>query len=81
VWVGHVPTPIETVPNIDHERFRVREPSGRLITFFSSHVAGSPVQARPETIPTIAHYMRETDSLNRPAHARPRRLPDGGRVM
>jgi len=43
IALGLDPTPIETVPNIDHERFRVREPSGRLITFFSSHVAGRPV--------------------------------------
>ena len=38
--LGLGPSPIEVVPDIDHERFRVREPAGHLITFFSSHVSG-----------------------------------------
>jgi catechol-2,3-dioxygenase len=41
--LGLAPTPIEGMPSIDHERFRVREPAGNLITFFSSHVSGNPV--------------------------------------
>ena len=41
--LGLSPSPIEAVPAIDHELFRVREPSGHLITFYSSHVAGRPV--------------------------------------
>lgn len=41
--LGLAPTPIEAVPNIDHEIFRVREPAGHLITIFSSHVSGRPV--------------------------------------
>ena len=41
--LGLAPTPIEAMPSIDHEVFRVREPAGHLITFFSSHVAGRPV--------------------------------------
>jgi hypothetical protein len=41
--LGLAPTPIEAMPAIDHEVFRVREPAGNLITFFSSHVAGRPV--------------------------------------
>ena len=41
--LGLAPTPIEAVPSIDHELFRVREPAGHLITFFSSHVSGNPV--------------------------------------
>ncbi len=38
--LGLAPTPIEAMPSIDHELFRVREPAGHLITFFSSHVSG-----------------------------------------
>lgn len=41
--LGLVPTPIEAMPSIDHERFRVREPAGHLITFFSNHVSAKPV--------------------------------------
>lgn len=41
--LGLAPTPIEAVPSIDHELFRVREPAGHLITFFSNHVSGNPV--------------------------------------
>ena len=41
--LGFAPTPIEAVPRIDHELFRVREPAGRLITFYSNHVSGKPV--------------------------------------
>jgi hypothetical protein len=37
------PTPIEAMRSIDHELFRVREPAGHLITFFSNHVSGNPV--------------------------------------
>jgi hypothetical protein len=38
--LGLAPTPIEAVPAIDHELFRVREPAGHLITFYSNHVSG-----------------------------------------
>ena len=41
--LGLAPTPIEAVPDIDHERFQVREPAGHLITFYSNHVSGEPV--------------------------------------
>lgn len=41
--LGLAPTAIEAVPAINHERFRVREPGGHLITFFSNHVSGQPV--------------------------------------
>lgn len=41
--LGLAPTPIEAMPAIDHELFRVREPAGHLITFFSNHVSGNPV--------------------------------------
>ena len=41
--LGFAPTPIEAVPAIDHELFRIREPAGHLITFYSSHVTGNPV--------------------------------------
>ena len=38
--LGLAPTPIEAVASIDHELFRVREPAGHLITFYSNHVSG-----------------------------------------
>ena len=41
--LGLAPTAIEAIPSIDHELFRVREPSGHLITFYSNHVSGKPV--------------------------------------
>ena len=42
VDLGLEPTPIErTSP--EHESFKVREPSGHLITFYSNHVSGQPV--------------------------------------
>jgi hypothetical protein len=41
--LGLEPTPIETADNMPHERFRVREPAGHLITFYSNHVSGKPV--------------------------------------
>ena len=41
--LGLAPTPIEAVPRIDHQLFRVREPAGHLITFYSNHVSGKPV--------------------------------------
>jgi catechol 2,3-dioxygenase-like lactoylglutathione lyase family enzyme len=41
--LGFAPTPIEAVPTIDHEYFKVREPAGHLITFYSNHVSGDPV--------------------------------------
>lgn len=40
---GFDPSPIEARPAIDHEVFTVREPSGHVITFFSSHASGKPV--------------------------------------
>jgi len=42
VDLGLEPTPIErTSP--EHESFKVREPSGHVITFYSNHVSGQPV--------------------------------------
>jgi hypothetical protein len=41
--LGLAPTAIEAMPKIDHELFRVREPAGHVITFYSSHVAGRVV--------------------------------------
>ena len=41
--LGLAPTPIEAVPSIDHELFRVREPAGHRVTFYSNHVSGRPV--------------------------------------
>jgi len=41
--LGLAPTPIEVKSSIDHELFRVREPAGHLITFFSNHGSGRPV--------------------------------------
>jgi catechol 2,3-dioxygenase-like lactoylglutathione lyase family enzyme len=41
--LGLAPTPIEGMSSIDHELFRVREPAGHLISFFSNHVSGNPV--------------------------------------
>ena len=38
--LGLAPTPIEALPSVDHELFRVREPAGHLITFYSNHVSG-----------------------------------------
>jgi hypothetical protein len=35
---GFVPSEIESVPAVHHERFTVREPGGNVLTFFSSHV-------------------------------------------
>ena len=35
--LGLAPSPIEAVASIDHELFRVREPAGHLITFYSNH--------------------------------------------
>ncbi|TQV69611.1 GNAT family N-acetyltransferase [Exilibacterium tricleocarpae] len=40
--VGLAPSPIEARPAIDHEIFTVREPTGHVITFFSSHASGKP---------------------------------------
>ena len=42
IGLGLAPTPIETVSD-NHERFRVREPAGNIISFFSNHVSGQPV--------------------------------------
>jgi len=38
--LGLSPSPIEAVPSLDHEMFRVTEPAGHRITFYSSHVSG-----------------------------------------
>jgi hypothetical protein len=38
--LGLAPTAIEAVPRISHEMFRLREPAGHLITFYSNHVTG-----------------------------------------
>ena len=42
VDLGLEPTPIERI-SPEHEGFKVREPSGHLITFYSNHVSGQPV--------------------------------------
>jgi len=42
VELGLEPTPIERV-SPEHEGFKVREPAGHLITFYSNHVSGQPV--------------------------------------
>ena len=41
--LGLAPTPIEAMPSVAHELFRVREPGGHLLTFYSNHVSGNPV--------------------------------------
>ena len=41
--LGLEPSAIESQREIGHEVFRVREPAGHTITFFSSHVSGEPV--------------------------------------
>jgi len=41
--LGLAPSPIEAMSSIDHEIFRVREPAGHLITFYSNHSTGNPV--------------------------------------
>jgi catechol-2,3-dioxygenase len=41
--LGLAPSPIEAMSSIDHEFFRVREPAGHLITFYSNHASGNPV--------------------------------------
>ena len=41
--LGLDPTPIESAANMPHELFRVREPAGHVITFYSNHVSGKPV--------------------------------------
>src|SRR5262245_46012672 len=42
VKLGLEPTPIERV-SPEHEGFKVREPAGHVITFYSNHVSGKPV--------------------------------------
>ena len=41
--LGLEPTLIEAVANMPHEIFRVREPAGHVITFYSNHVSDKPV--------------------------------------
>jgi len=41
--LGLEPSPIETAANMPHELFRVREPAGHVITFYSNHVSDKPV--------------------------------------
>jgi len=41
--LGLAPSPIEAMSSIDHELFRVREPAGHTITFYSDHSSGNPV--------------------------------------
>ena len=43
ISLGVAPPPIEVKSSIDHELFRVREPAGHLINFFSNYVSGRPV--------------------------------------
>jgi hypothetical protein len=40
---GLEPSPIESAANMPHELFRVREPAGHVITFYSNHVSDKPV--------------------------------------
>lgn len=40
---GLEPTPIESAADMPHQFFRVREPAGHVITFYSNHVSGKPV--------------------------------------
>jgi catechol 2,3-dioxygenase-like lactoylglutathione lyase family enzyme len=42
VELGLEPTPIERV-SPEHEGFKVREPAGHVIGFYSNHVSGQPV--------------------------------------
>ena len=42
IEVGLAPTPIERV-SPEHEGFKLKEPAGHTITFYSSHVSGEPV--------------------------------------
>jgi hypothetical protein len=42
VELGLEPTPIERV-SPEHEGFKVREPAGHVITFYSNHVSGQAV--------------------------------------
>lgn len=42
IEVGLAPTPIERV-SPEHEGFRLKEPAGHTITFYSNHVSGEPV--------------------------------------
>lgn len=42
VDLGLAPTPIERM-SPEHEGFKVREPAGHVITFYSNHVSGQPV--------------------------------------
>ena len=41
--LGLEPSPIEAAVNMPHELFRVREPAGHVITFYSTHVSDKPV--------------------------------------
>ena len=41
--LGLAVAPIESRPAIDHETFCITEPSGHVITFYSSHASGKPV--------------------------------------
>jgi hypothetical protein len=41
--LGLTPSPIEAIRSVDHEIFRVREPAGHLIAFYSNHSSGRPV--------------------------------------
>jgi catechol 2,3-dioxygenase-like lactoylglutathione lyase family enzyme len=41
--LGLAPSPIEAMSSVDHEFFRIREPAGHRITFYSNHVSGHPV--------------------------------------
>jgi hypothetical protein len=41
--LGLNPTAIEAMPKVGHERFKVQDPAGHIISVFSSHVEGRPV--------------------------------------
>lgn len=41
--LGLKPTPIEAMPSVRHELFKIQDPAGHIITVFSSHVEGRPV--------------------------------------
>jgi hypothetical protein len=41
--LGLEPSEIESMPNISHEVFKIKEPAGHVISVFSSHVEGRAV--------------------------------------
>jgi hypothetical protein len=41
--LGLKPTPIEAMPSVSHEVFKIEDPAGHVISVFSNHVEGRPV--------------------------------------